>query len=108
MEETEALRSKVKLLQQENDTLQQEKEAWQKEKQSLQKELESLKKSDEPKEVHSRYSTDFWVDVGDKLRNDTDAIKELIKNKTIMRDDVDPDGYSLLNLAAYYGSYPRT
>ena len=65
--------------------------------------MESIKNSNASKEKKSRYSADFWVDVGDKLKNDTDAIKELIKNKTITNEDVDPDGYSLLNLAAYYG-----
>ena len=113
MEEIEVLRNKLRLLQQ----LQQEKLSWQKERESLQQknlsveqerdalkhELELAKNPEQSKEKKSRYSADFWVDVGDKLKHDTEAMKELIKNKTITNDDVDPDGYSLLNLAAYYG-----
>ena len=114
MEEVEVLRIKLQLLQQE---LQQEKLSWQKERESLQqknfsveqerealkRELELAKNPEQSKEKKSRYTADFWVDVEDKLKHDTEAIKELIKNKTITNDDVDPDGNSLLNLAAYYG-----
>ena len=99
VENLETLRSQLK-------QLQQEKESWKKykdERDALKIELESIKNSNASKEKKSRHSADFWVDVGDKLKNDTDAIKELIKNKTITNEDVDPDGYSLLSLAAYYG-----
>merc|ERR1712228_689894 len=48
---------------------------------------------------------EFWNDVKNKLKNDTDAIKELIKNGIITKDDTDSRGYNLLHLTAEKGNY---
>ena len=58
--------------------------------------------SDKPS---NRYSDDFWVDVWNKLKTDTDAIKAMMNDGTITKNDIDQYEMSLLTQAAYYGNY---
>eukprot|EP01084_Bolivina_argentea_P297063 511711_1 len=73
---------------------------------TLEQENKSLKQGIKPST--QRLSAEFWSDVKTKLRNDTDGVKSLIKNKAITIYDVDHDGHSLLTNAAYFGNYEIT
>lgn len=104
MEEIESLRSKLKQLQQEKDFLQQNNTSVHRELNAVKKELEAFKKENKSKQSSGRHSDEFWEDIGHKLRTDTDAIKELIKNGTITKDDHD-NTTNLLHYAAHHGNY---
>lgn len=65
-------------------------------KQALRNQLQSFK------DPH-RYKANFWCKVGKQLKSDTGAIKKLIKNKSIKKDDTDAKGKNLLHYAAKYG-----
>eukprot|EP01084_Bolivina_argentea_P241220 405007_1 len=60
------------------------------------------------KETQQRYSEEFWEDVTEKLKNDTDYIKSLIRDGTIRMNDVSGRRHSLLQYAAYWGNYEIT
>merc|ERR1712228_26714 len=73
----------------------------QKERDEFKKELESIKS----KNTSNKHSNEFWNDVKNKLKNDTDAIKELMKNGIITKDDTNSDKWGLLHYAAHEGNY---
>ena len=51
-----------------------------------------------------KHTAEFWVSVEHMMKNDTDAVKQLIQSKRITKEDRDPAGFSLLSRAAYYGN----
>merc|ERR1712228_23443 len=60
------------------------------------------------KNSKSRHWNEFWVnwdDVRNKIKNDTDAIKELMENGIITKDVTNSSGWGLLHWAARGGNY---
>ena len=96
----------------------------------LKKEIKALKQASTSDSTKHNHSAEFWVAgnfhlrfsfstislrdcvidccrvyaVEHMMKNDTDGIKRLIQEKTISKDDVDKEGFSLLGHAAYYGN----
>merc|ERR1712228_171654 len=91
---------KLEQLQKKYASLEQDKKNAENERNTFQNELESMKNK-----TKNRHSQEFWDDIGNKLKIDTDSIKDWMKTGTITENDTDSKGYNLLHLAARHGNY---
>eukprot|EP01084_Bolivina_argentea_P303052 523169_1 len=83
-------------------------EALEKAYAKLQQEHDLLKQKTAGGVQRNRHSKQFWEDIENKLKNDTDSVKKLIKDKVILMNDVNDNGWTLLQFAAYIGNYQIT
>merc|ERR1712228_551528 len=67
------------------------------------KQLEN--KNEQASTSNDRHPDSFWVDIDNKLKTDTDAIKDSLENGTISKDDIDLEGWNLLHHATQNGNY---
>ena len=75
---------------------------------SLQATITSLQQQKSSDTKNQRHSVEFWEDIQVKLKNNTEAVKLLIKDGTITMNAIDIDGNLLLHLAAFWGNYEIT
>eukprot|EP01084_Bolivina_argentea_P317816 551061_1 len=73
----------------------------------LQQNYDLLKDENKSSNMNN-HSPEFWNEVESKLKNDTDGVKSLIRDKIITMKDQNAKGSTLLVNAAFFGNYEIT